>query len=124
MVPGIRYDKMFDAVGCHGEHVEDPKEIRPALERALNSGITSVVNVVGETHAAHPLTRRMAMRSIWSLGNVDELPDEGKAEMQRLSPREVGRIQKILLDYGLEVPLEELMQITGRSIEEAKGEKK
>ena len=29
-----RYDKMAEALGCHGEYVEQPEDIRPALERA------------------------------------------------------------------------------------------
>jgi acetolactate synthase-1/2/3 large subunit len=55
MLPNIRYDKMFEAVGCHSEHVEDPEEIRPALERAFNSGKTSVVNVIVDREAMHPM---------------------------------------------------------------------
>ena len=30
-----RFDKVAEALGGHGELVEDPKDIRPALERAL-----------------------------------------------------------------------------------------
>ena len=44
--PGIRYDMMMQAFGGHGELVERPEDIRPALERAFNSGKASVVNVV------------------------------------------------------------------------------
>lgn len=40
-----RYDKMMEALGGHGEWVEDPDEIRPALERAARSGKPAVVNV-------------------------------------------------------------------------------
>jgi thiamine pyrophosphate-dependent acetolactate synthase large subunit-like protein len=40
-----RYDKMMEALGGHGEWVEDPTEIRPALERAARSGKPAVVNV-------------------------------------------------------------------------------
>jgi len=29
-----RYDKIAEVLGCHGEHVEKPDEIRPSLERA------------------------------------------------------------------------------------------
>lgn len=41
-----RYDKVFEPLGCHVEHVEHPTEIRGALERSFNSGKTSLVNVV------------------------------------------------------------------------------
>ena len=40
-----RYDKMAEALGCHGEYVEDAAEIRPALERAFAAGIPALVNV-------------------------------------------------------------------------------
>jgi acetolactate synthase-1/2/3 large subunit len=44
---------MFAAIGCHGEHVERPEEIRPALARALAAGTPSVVNVVGDPRVGH-----------------------------------------------------------------------
>lgn len=40
-----RYDLMAQALGCHGEYVERPEDIRPALERAFKSGLPAVVNV-------------------------------------------------------------------------------
>jgi len=44
--PGIRYDKMVEALGGHGELVERPENIRPALERAFASGLPACVNVL------------------------------------------------------------------------------
>ena len=40
-----RYDKMVEALGGHGEYVERPQDIRPALERAFASGLPACVNV-------------------------------------------------------------------------------
>lgn len=40
-----RYDKIVEAMGGHGEYVENPADIRPALERAFASGKPSCVNV-------------------------------------------------------------------------------
>lgn len=40
-----RYDKMVEALGGHGEYVEQPQDIRPALERAFASGLPACVNV-------------------------------------------------------------------------------
>jgi acetolactate synthase-1/2/3 large subunit len=40
-----RYDKMIEALGGHGEWVERPQDLRPALERALGAGKPAVVNV-------------------------------------------------------------------------------
>ena len=54
-----RYDLMFAALGCHGEYVEDPGLIRPALERAAAGGRPAVVNVVTDP-AARAQTARFA----------------------------------------------------------------
>ena len=40
-----RYDLMIEAMGGHGEWVERPEQLRPALERALGAGKPAVVNV-------------------------------------------------------------------------------
>jgi thiamine pyrophosphate-dependent acetolactate synthase large subunit-like protein len=40
-----RYEKLMDAFGGHGEYVEMPGDIRPALERAFASGKPAIVNV-------------------------------------------------------------------------------
>ena len=40
-----RYDLMVEAFGGHGELVERPQDLRPALERALRSGKVACVNV-------------------------------------------------------------------------------
>ena len=54
MLPNIRYDKVFEPMGVHGEQVETPDEIIPALERAFASGKPAVVNVVGDKRYGHP----------------------------------------------------------------------
>ena len=41
-----RYDKVVEALGGHGELVERPEELRPALERAAASGKPALVNVM------------------------------------------------------------------------------
>ena len=41
-----RYDKVVEALGGHGELVESPEEIRPALERAAASGKPALVNIM------------------------------------------------------------------------------
>jgi acetolactate synthase-1/2/3 large subunit len=40
-----RYDLIVAAMGGHGEHVTQPDQIRPALERAFASGKAALVNV-------------------------------------------------------------------------------
>jgi acetolactate synthase I/II/III large subunit len=49
MLKDIRYDKIFSEMGCHGELVEKPDQIVPALERCFKSGKPSVLNVIGDT---------------------------------------------------------------------------
>jgi len=41
-----RYDKVVEALGGYGEHVTEPSQIRPALERAAASGKVACVNVM------------------------------------------------------------------------------
>jgi acetolactate synthase-1/2/3 large subunit len=54
IMEGVRYDRIFAEMGCHGEHVETPDQLLPALERAFKSGRTAVVNVVGDKIVGHP----------------------------------------------------------------------
>jgi acetolactate synthase-1/2/3 large subunit len=51
-----RYDRLVEAFGGHGEHVERPEELAPALERALGSGEPAIVNVMldPDAMAGHP----------------------------------------------------------------------
>jgi acetolactate synthase-1/2/3 large subunit len=41
-----RYDQVVEALGGHGEFVERPEDIRPALERAFASGKPALINVI------------------------------------------------------------------------------
>ena len=38
MLPDLRYDRMFEAIGCHGEHVAEPDEIRPGARARVRLG--------------------------------------------------------------------------------------
>jgi acetolactate synthase-1/2/3 large subunit len=46
-----RYDKMVEALGGYGEFVENPDDIRPAIERAFASGKPALVNVCTDPEA-------------------------------------------------------------------------
>jgi 2-hydroxyacyl-CoA lyase 1 len=52
--PGIRYDRLVEALGGYGEHVEDPRALRGALERAASSGVAACVNVRVDPDAPYP----------------------------------------------------------------------
>src|ERR1700730_7895719 len=54
MLPNQRYDRIFELMDCHGEHVEQPAQFPPALERALRAGKTALVNVIGDRSIGHP----------------------------------------------------------------------
>jgi len=61
-----RFDEMARALGCHGEYVEKPQDIRPALERAqqaVDSGRPAVVNVVTDYRARAVTVRFSAMNT-------------------------------------------------------------
>jgi acetolactate synthase-1/2/3 large subunit len=45
------FHKMAEALGCHGEYVEDPAQIRPALERAFKADCPALVNVLTDWRA-------------------------------------------------------------------------
>ena len=46
-----RYDKVVEALGGYGEQVTEPAQIRPALERAVQSGTVACVNVILDPEA-------------------------------------------------------------------------
>jgi acetolactate synthase-1/2/3 large subunit len=47
-----RYDRVAEALGGHGEHVDRPDQLGPALARAIASGKPAVVNVMIDGIAA------------------------------------------------------------------------
>lgn len=49
-----RYDKVVESLGGHGELVDRPEQIRPALERAFKSGLPACVNVICDPEAEYP----------------------------------------------------------------------
>ena len=52
--PRTRYDKVVEALGGYGELVDKPDQIRPALERAVKSGLPACVNVICDPTAEYP----------------------------------------------------------------------
>ena len=49
-----RYDQVVEALGGHGELVERPEELKPALERAFASGKPAFVNVLTDPAVVYP----------------------------------------------------------------------
>jgi acetolactate synthase-1/2/3 large subunit len=58
--PNTRYDEVVQALGCHGELVSEPGELRPALERAFESGKPALVNVLTDPSVAYPRRSNLA----------------------------------------------------------------
>jgi len=58
--PGCRYDEVVKALGGHGELVERPDELRPALERAFASGKPALVNVLTDPDVVYPRKANLA----------------------------------------------------------------
>ena len=46
-----RFHKMAEALDCHGEYVESPDQIRPALERAFAANTPALINVLTDWRA-------------------------------------------------------------------------
>jgi len=46
LYPGARYDRVAEALGCHGEMVEELGQLRPALERAAGCGRPALIQVM------------------------------------------------------------------------------
>ncbi len=57
----VRYDRVVEALGGHGEYVEESRDIAPAVERATNSGKPSLVNIAVRSIAS-PLAEAMIAR--------------------------------------------------------------
>ncbi len=58
--PGTRYDKVVEALGGHGELVEHPLEVAPAIERAFSSGKPALVNVLTDPTVVYPRKSNLA----------------------------------------------------------------
>ncbi|MGA7989676.1 MAG: thiamine pyrophosphate-dependent enzyme, partial [Candidatus Dormiibacterota bacterium] len=57
---GIRYDRLAEALGGHGERVERLRDLRPALERSIDSGVCSVIDVQTDPAVISELLRMVA----------------------------------------------------------------
>ncbi len=58
--PATRYDEVVKALGGHGELVQRPDELRPALERAFASGKPACVNVLTDPDVVYPRRSNLA----------------------------------------------------------------
>ncbi len=59
-VPNARYDKVIEAFGGKGYHVETPEDFRAALRESFDSGDTTLINVM-----INPVARRRPQQFAW-----------------------------------------------------------
>ncbi|MHB1418522.1 MAG: thiamine pyrophosphate-binding protein [Bacillota bacterium] len=96
-ISGIRYDRIGENLGCHGEHVTKPEELKAALERAFaaaEGGQPAVVNVVVDKTLANPITHDFSYTMCWAHIPYENLPLRGKAlrrnQMRNIPWKELG----------------------------------
>ncbi|MFQ5832470.1 MAG: thiamine pyrophosphate-binding protein [Candidatus Thorarchaeota archaeon] len=70
----VRYDKIAEAMGCFGIRVTKPADLRPALEKAKDSGVPAVVDVVIDPEAHLDPPDFASVASVWLEGC--QLPGE------------------------------------------------
>jgi acetolactate synthase-1/2/3 large subunit len=58
--PETRYDELVESLGCDGIIVREPGELRPALERAFESGRPTLVNVITDPEVVYPRKSNLA----------------------------------------------------------------
>ena len=58
--PETRYDELVESLGCDGVLVRRPEELRPALERAFESGRPTLVNVLTDPEVVYPRKSNLA----------------------------------------------------------------
>ncbi|NUT35376.1 MAG: acetolactate synthase [Hamadaea sp.] len=58
--PGLRYDAVVSALGGAGETVEKAADLGPALQRAFDSGVPYLVNVLTDPEDAYPRSANLA----------------------------------------------------------------
>ncbi len=58
--PETPYEKVVEALGCDGVVVSEPAQLRPALERAFESGRPTLVNVLTDPEVVYPRKSNLA----------------------------------------------------------------
>jgi len=58
--PATRYDQVAEALGCQAELVSTPAELRPALQRGLERGEPTLLNVLTDPTVAYPRRSNLA----------------------------------------------------------------
>lgn len=118
IIPNMRYDKMFEHIGCHTEYVEEPEDLLPALDRSFNSGKPSVVNVISDsTEIALPWAY-IKFGDAYAKQGTGRLPERMAEYFKNQKPHVVKRMVKFWRDNSVEIPLEDVLSLTGMKEED------
>nr|MBC7245198.1 thiamine pyrophosphate-binding protein [Chloroflexota bacterium] len=71
-----RYDKLAQALGCYGERVTEPAQIKPALQRAVDSGLPAVLDVIVDVEAHLVPPDLEVLDGLWMEGVEPPRPEE------------------------------------------------
>jgi acetolactate synthase-1/2/3 large subunit len=64
----VRYDLMYAPLGCYTENIDQPEQLDRVLARALESGRTAVINIIGARDVIHPLYDNVSAKEMfWHL---------------------------------------------------------
>ena len=59
---------MYAPLGCYTENIDQPEQLDSMLARALESGKTSVINIIGARDVIHPLYDNVSAKEMfWHL---------------------------------------------------------
>ncbi len=78
-----RYDLAAAGFGCHAEHVEQPGDLVPALQRALTCGKPACINVMTDPAVIAPVTQMLVASS------APKPEEDGKVRMPYYGERDV-----------------------------------
>ncbi len=84
-----RYDNMCTVFGGHGEYVADPKDLKPALERAFRSaekGVPAIVNCHMDPRVSNRQIYTAGYAFAWAHIPWDRLAKRGKAIRRNCMP--------------------------------------
>ncbi len=90
----IPYAEMYKMMGCHGETVKTHDGIVPAMERALNSGKTAVVDLWGDPDSYHSLWDRATYENLFFV-MLHHLPEDLWTGMESFKERTRGIFQAL-----------------------------
>ncbi|GBD14781.1 Acetolactate synthase large subunit IlvG [bacterium HR25] len=85
----VHYERAAAGFGCHGELIERPQEIGPALERAFATGLPACLNVLIDPEVVSPVTLSLMGLSAKAQREKEKAEEEGKTTLPYYGQREL-----------------------------------